>query len=89
MNNILKHAKASNVRIYLSSSQDGVELSITDDGRGFDPAMKKTGVGFYNISNRVKLFNGSLIIDSAPGKGCLLSARIQCKSKVELQEAVA
>jgi len=89
MNNILKHAKASNVRIYLSSSSEGIELSITDDGRGFDPAVKKTGVGFYNISNRVKLFNGSLIIDSAPGKGCFLSARIQSKSKVELREAVA
>jgi two-component system sensor histidine kinase UhpB len=88
MNNILKHAKATNVRIYLSSSAEGVEMSISDDGRGFDPVAKKNGVGFYNISNRVKLFNGSLIIDSAPGKGCLLSARIQSKSKTELPEAI-
>jgi len=76
MNNILKHAKASSVHIELSSSAEGVELSISDNGRGFDLTLKKNGIGFYNISNRVKLFSGSLIIDSAPGKGCLLSARI-------------
>lgn len=87
MNNILKHAKASNVNIHLANNSEGVELSISDDGRGFDPGLKKNGVGFYNISNRVKLFNGSLIIDSAPGKGCLLSAWIQ--SKTIMPQAVA
>jgi len=80
MNNILKHAKASSVHIELSSSAEGVELSISDNGRGFDLTLKKNGIGFYNISNRVKLFSGSLIIDSAPGKGCLLSARIPSRS---------
>ncbi|HWI90315.1 MAG TPA: response regulator [Flavisolibacter sp.] len=80
MNNILKHAKASNVHIHLSSCPEGTELSINDDGRGFDPATKKNGVGFYNISNRVKLFNGSLIIDSSPGRGVLLSVHIQSKT---------
>lgn len=87
MNNILKHAKASNVRIHLSSCAQGIELSISDDGKGFDPSMKKNGVGFYNISNRVKLFNGSLIIDSAPGKGCLLSVHIQSKASVPQEAA--
>lgn len=81
MNNILKHAKASNVHIQLVNNSEGVELSISDDGRGFDPSAKRNGVGFYNISNRVKLFNGSLIIDSTPGKGCLLSAWIQSKTQ--------
>jgi len=82
MNNILKHAKAFNVHIQLNSNPEGVELSISDDGRGFDPSAKKNGIGFYNISNRIKLFNGSLIIDSAPGKGCLLSARIQTRTRM-------
>lgn len=87
MNNILKHAKASNVRIHLSSSQEGIELSISDDGKGFDPSLKKNGIGFYNISNRVKLFNGSLIIDSTPGKGCLLSVHIQSKTSLPQEAA--
>lgn len=81
MNNILKHAKASNVLIHLSSSLEGIELSISDDGKGFDLSVKKNGIGFYNISNRVKLFNGSLIIDSAPGKGCLVSVHIESKTQ--------
>jgi two-component system sensor histidine kinase UhpB len=87
MNNILKHAKASNVRIHLSSSEEGIELSISDDGKGFDPSVKKNGIGFYNISNRVKLFNGSLIIDSTPGKGCLLSVHIQSKTSLPKEAA--
>lgn len=82
MNNILKHAKASNVLIHLSSCAEGIELSISDDGKGFDLNLKKNGIGFYNISNRVKLFNGSLIIDSAPGKGCLLSVHIESKKSL-------
>jgi two-component system, NarL family, sensor histidine kinase UhpB len=87
MNNILKHAKASNVRVHLSSGEEGIELSISDDGRGFDPAKKKNGIGFYNISNRVKLFNGSVIIDSAPGKGCLLSVHIESKTSIPQEAA--
>lgn len=89
MNNILKHAKASNVNIQLTNNPEGVELSISDDGRGFDPSVKRKGVGFYNITNRVKLFNGSLFIDSSPGKGCLLSAWIQSKSEMAPQIAQA
>lgn len=87
MNNILKHSKASNVHIHLSSSAEGIELSISDDGKGFDPSTKKNGIGFYNISNRVKLFNGSLIIDSAPGKGCLVSVHIQSKKSMPQEAA--
>lgn len=79
MNNILKHAHASNVSIQLSNSEERVELSVSDDGKGFDTSVKRSGVGLYNISNRVKLFNGSVIIDSAPGKGCRLSVRIKSK----------
>jgi two-component system sensor histidine kinase UhpB len=79
MNNILKHAHASNVSIHLSGGEGRAELSISDDGKGFDPAAKKKGVGLYNISNRVKLFNGNVIIDSAPGKGCTISVEIQAK----------
>jgi two-component system sensor histidine kinase UhpB len=87
MNNILKHANASNVSIYLSNTDGRVELSISDDGKGFDPTIKRSGVGLYNIANRVKLFNGSVIIDSAPGKGCRLSARIKSKTAVPHQAA--
>ena len=80
MNNILKHAHASKVNIHLSSSEERVELSLSDDGKGFDTSVKRSGVGLYNISNRVELFNGSVIIDSAPGKGCRLSVRIKSRA---------
>lgn len=86
MSNILKHAKARNVSIHLCNDEQRAELSISDDGKGFDPQTKRKGVGLYNISNRVKLFNGSLIIDSSPGKGCRLSAEIQSKP---MQQEVA
>lgn len=76
LNNIIKHADASKVTIALHLVDDGtqqsLELLIKDDGRGFDTAIKRNGVGLRNIINRGELFGGSVAIQSKPGKGCEL-----------------
>jgi signal transduction histidine kinase len=51
-----------------------LEVSIKDDGRGFDPVKVKAGIGLKNINSRLQVFSGSMNIDSAPGKGCELKA---------------
>ena len=70
VNNIVRHAGADNMNIRLQSDAEFIILTITDDGKGFDPANYKKGLGFKNIANRVSLFNGKVEIESAPGKGC-------------------
>jgi two-component system sensor histidine kinase UhpB len=85
MNNILKYSEATHVIIDLSSSEGKVRLCISDNGKGFNPAAKVKGVGFHNISNRAKLFNGSMKIDSSAGNGCRLFVTIYAKNAIQLE----
>jgi PAS domain S-box-containing protein len=84
VNNILKHAHATHVSIVLNSDDEFINIAVTDDGRGFQPFKKKSGVGLTNMINRVESFNGDFSIDSSPGKGCKLTIRIPtCSSSNE------
>lgn len=76
LNNIIKHANASNVLVELLENSESVDLIIRDDGKGFNPKEKSNGIGLTNIQNRAELLNGSLQIISAPNKGCLLKVMI-------------
>jgi PAS domain S-box-containing protein len=84
LNNILKHAQASTVLIELNQnrSKDQISLMVGDDGRGFDPCMRRNGVGISNIISRAELYNGRVEIDSAPGKGCRLEVVLNSKAAV-------
>jgi two-component system sensor histidine kinase UhpB len=73
LNNIIKHSGAKNVSIKLFSKTDEFVLEIGDDGKGFDPACHRKGIGILNIKSRVELFNGKVEIISQPGHGCLLT----------------
>jgi signal transduction histidine kinase len=71
-NNIIKHAGATRVDLELKENNEQVFLQITDNGKGFDPKAKATGVGLTNMLNRVKVFDGDLKIISGKGSGCTL-----------------
>ena len=75
LNNIIKYADAKNIWIDLKVNGK-INLIIKDDGRGFDTAAKRKGVGLSNIKNRADLYNGLFIIDSNPGEGSLLKFQI-------------
>ncbi len=68
-NNILKHAKARNIYLSLINQPGKLFLSVKDDGIGFNVAKLSEGVGLLNIKTRASLFNGTVNIFSAPGKG--------------------
>ncbi|HSQ44640.1 MAG TPA: PAS domain S-box protein [Ginsengibacter sp.] len=70
INNILKHANATNVAIYLCESDNVLKLTVTDNGKGVDLSAIKKGLGIINIYNRAENFGGSAEIISSPGKGC-------------------
>ncbi len=84
LNNILKHAQASSVVIELNKMQEQISLQVVDDGRGFDPRIRRKGVGISNIISRAELYNGRVEIDSAPGKGCRLEVILNSKVLPEL-----
>ncbi|MBC7850951.1 MAG: PAS domain S-box protein, partial [Chitinophagaceae bacterium] len=78
VNNVMKHANAKNLIIELFAEANMIDISIADDGQGFDlDAVKhKKGVGLSNISSRAELFNGKVKIVTAPGKGCSLNINL-------------
>ncbi len=74
VNNVIKHANAQKLDIQIHKDEDGISVTIEDDGKGFDPRnLKKTGIGLKNIYSRVQLQNGTVDIDSQPGKGTLVA----------------
>jgi signal transduction histidine kinase len=77
VNNIIRHADAHQVSIELNSNTTHINLTIQDDGKGFNPSVPYGGIGLKNIKNRAKLYNGSMHIDSAPGEGCVLHVRVR------------
>jgi len=79
LNNILKHAQASTVIIELNKENEQISLLVKDDGKGFDPRVRRNGVGISNIISRAELYNGKVEIDSAPGKGCRLEVILNSK----------
>ena len=72
LTNIIKHAKAKEVIIEIYQHQGYIKLNIKDDGIGFDSKARRSGVGLQNITSRAELLDGEVIINSAPGKGCVL-----------------
>jgi len=81
LNNIYKHAKASDVVIILRQEKSRVQLSIQDNGQGFDTSGRRKGIGLNNIESRVKAFSGGFSMSSAPGKGCRLSVHFPYRKK--------
>lgn len=77
LNNILKHAHASQVTISVTQNDEALHLLITDNGRGFNVREKKNGIGITNIINRADIFNGRVKIDSSPGRGCRMSVHFK------------
>lgn len=76
VNNILKYAEATQATISINQYHGHVYVSIIDNGNGFDPLIKRKGIGISNIINRIDSYNGEVIIDSGPGKGCKLEIKI-------------
>lgn len=76
-NNILKYANATEVIVRLIHEDDGLQLSIIDNGKGFELNNKTGGVGLMNIRTRASLFNGEVLIETAPGKGVNLTVMFQ------------
>jgi two-component system sensor histidine kinase DegS len=87
LSNVSKHAEAKNINIGLFITGEKITLSIADDGKGFDVDRLKTksfdklkgGFGLEGIRERVELARGCINIDSALGKGTIISLSVALK----------
>ncbi len=74
--NVARHARARRVRLWLGRQNGEVMLRIVDDGQGFDPAAKVSGMGLRNLRERATSMRGKLEVASAPGAGAGLTVRV-------------
>jgi len=75
-NNAITHGRASRVSINVRRATETVELVVTDDGSGFDPASAHRSFGLVGMRERVALAGGQLELDSAPGNGTRVRAEV-------------
>jgi signal transduction histidine kinase len=76
LTNIAKHARAERVDVQLGETDDWVTVLVRDDGQGFDTAAKSEGFGLLGMRERVNLVGGDLDIESVPGEGTAIHARM-------------
>ncbi len=77
LNNVIKHARATSAWINLEFAEGEVNLSLEDDGQGFDiNDGSRYGMGLHGIRERFQLLNGNFDVESAPGRGTRLYASL-------------
>lgn len=69
VNNIAKHAEASEAYLYVKRAKDGIEIKIGDNGKGFNTQETYAGNGLKNFRKRAEDSFAELHIQSEPGRG--------------------
>jgi signal transduction histidine kinase len=73
LSNVVRHASASEIVFRLAISEDQLQIFISDNGRGFDPASPSVGNGHSNLAERMRNLNGHCEVSSSPGQGATVS----------------
>lgn len=78
LRNVARHAAAANVDVRLRGASGGIELTVRDDGVGFNPsaAKERRTLGLVSMRERVRMAGGRFAIHTAPGDGTKVSAWI-------------
>ena len=82
IHNVIKHARATEVRVRAVFDGEWLDISITDNGCGFLPAAASSGNGLMNMNRRVRDIGGSCQVDSRPGEGASVRLRLSiCRKR--------
>ena len=81
LNNVARHAEATEVEVSLNLLKSGVQLRVKDNGKGFSmdqhrSRAEKQHLGLQGMQERVGLMNGRFLVRSAPGAGTTVVAEI-------------
>jgi len=81
--NIIKHAKADKVRVRIGRINGSIEVTVEDNGIGFDHATRKAGFGLLSIRESIQQLGGRYEIESKPGAGCkvIMTAPLKGQSR--------
>ena len=79
LNNVARHAQATDVEVELICDEEVITLSVRDNGIGFDAQQASQGLGrlgLLSMQERVRLVGGTLTVSTAPGSGTHLEVRV-------------
>ena len=88
VNNVIKHAGASEVVVRIELAGHNLDVSVSDDGRGFEISEQlATGNGLTNMKRRLQEIGGSCAIESEPGKGTTIRLRMTVNNTLSFSNA--
>ena len=76
MNNAIKHAGPTRISVTVSRDDSCVEVTVADDGAGFEPRSAERSFGLIGMEERATLSGGSLEVESEPGRGTQVRAEL-------------
>jgi signal transduction histidine kinase len=79
IHNVIKHAHASGISMRITFTDEVLEISIQDDGCGFEPSNQTAGHGLSNMKHRLANIGGKCVIESQPGKGSTVRIRLHVR----------
>ena len=76
----MKHSAVRDVTVSLRGGNSEIQLDVADQGVGFDSeaVMRRHGLGLIGMRERLSLVDGECMIDSRPGGGTRIIARVRC-----------
>jgi signal transduction histidine kinase len=89
LNNALKHARATVIKVHLQMQDGRIELQVTDNGSGFDleAVNGRGGLGLVSMRERTEQLGGSLSVLSRPGQGTTVQVTLPAITQLEFPEA--
>jgi signal transduction histidine kinase len=74
--NSARHGQAKQIDAIVTPEGDALRVTVSDHGRGFDPAQAHSGVGLRSMAERAERRRGRLVVDSMPGHGTRIEVRL-------------
>jgi signal transduction histidine kinase len=82
LTNCIRHAEARSVKVSVTGYDDRLDVSVTDDGIGLDPARRRDGLGLRGIEERVKNLHGTMNIRGPAGGGTTLTIHLPLPARI-------
>jgi signal transduction histidine kinase len=76
LTNCVRHAQARSITVAVNGHPRHIDVSVSDDGIGFDPGKPRSGLGLRGIEERVKELQGAMVITGVPGRGTTIRLRL-------------
>jgi signal transduction histidine kinase len=85
LTNVARHSGAAAVAVELTEVPGEIVITVQDNGRGFDPVpgWSKGSLGLHGMRERARLLGGTLVLDSAHGRGTRVTLHVPREARAE------